>query len=168
VNRFREDLGDDAEGIVGPAQWDEAAEIRAEIGPPVEEFARRMRTHFGATAVDYPAAQAYAAGLVTIAAIRAADSLDHNRIRTAFSDLRLTTFFGNFAIDRVTGRQTGHRVLLVQWNAGRKHIIEPEPSLGAGALEFPSGWRVLLGSLEWLWLSRRDEDDADEVNEDER
>jgi branched-chain amino acid transport system substrate-binding protein len=160
VNRFFQDLGEAAEGVVGPAQWDPSIELRPTLGPSPAEFVRRMRIASGAEP-DYPAAQAYAAGLLTLAAIADAGSLEPERIRTAFSDLHAITLFGDFAIDRVSGRQLGHKMLLVQWHAGRKVIIQPEPDLRAGELEFPSGWRLLLAALQMFRIRGRDVDGGD-------
>jgi branched-chain amino acid transport system substrate-binding protein len=155
VNNFSLDLGRSAEGIVGPAQWDPLIELRPLLGPSPPEFAARFRASTG-NEPDYPAAQAYAAGLLTMAAIRSAGSLDSACIRAAFSDLRTTTLFGDFAIERDSGRQVGHRMLLVQWHGGRKVIIHPEPHLDTGELEFPTGWRLLLASLQMLRMRRSD------------
>jgi branched-chain amino acid transport system substrate-binding protein len=163
VNRFRNDLGDDADGIVGPAQWDPSVEVRPTLGPSVAEFVRRFRASVGVEP-DYPAAQAYAAGVLTAAAIRTAGSLEAARVRAAFADLRISTLFGDFAIDRDSGRQLGHKMVLVQWHGGRKVVIQPAPDLRTGELEFPSGWRLLLGSLRALRLRRKDgrENEVDE------
>ncbi len=65
--------------------------------------------------------------------------------------------FGDFSIDRVTGRQLGHQMLLVQWHRGRKVIIVPESHDDSGSLDFPSGMRLLLAGVEMLRLSRRDD-----------
>jgi ABC-type branched-subunit amino acid transport system substrate-binding protein len=154
MNSFYIDLGINAEGIVGPVQWDPLIEIRPMIGPSAPEFVARFRVSEGSEP-DYPAAQAYAAGLLTVAAVRAADSLDPASVRAAFSDLRTRTFFGDFEIERISGRQIGHRMLQVQWHAGRKVIIRPEPELHTGDLEFPSGARLLLASLQILRMKRR-------------
>ena len=166
VTRFRDDLGENGEGIIGPSQWEQQADITAEIGPSSTEFVRRMRDQGlgtgGDGGCDYPAAQAYAAGLVTLAAIRAADSLDQERIRAAISDLRTTTFFGDFAIDAVTGRQTGHKMVLIQWHGGRKVIIDPVAPSDSGDLELPVGRRLILASFRSLRLTRREEEDAEE------
>ncbi len=155
VNSFCLDLGSSAEGIVGPAQWDPLIEVRPMLGPSAREFVARFRASNGSEP-DYPAAQAYAAGLLTMAAIRAAGSLDSARVRAAFSNLHTITFFGDFAIESRSGRQIGHKMLLIQWHAGRKVIIHPEPDLRAGELELPSGWRLLLASLQMLRMKRRD------------
>lgn len=162
VERFRQDLGEHAEGIVGPSQWEEQADIEPELGPRPREFAARLRGIAPKIQCDYPAAQAYAGGLLMKAAVERAGSLDQRRIRKAFSDLRTTTVFGDFAIDRVTGRQIGHRMLLVQWHQDHKVVIEAEPRIEADALEFPSGWRLILASFQLFKLGRRQEDEPDD------
>ncbi len=125
VSGFGADLGAAADGIIGPSQWEEQLAIRPAIGPMPAEFARRMRATY-AGECDYPAAQAYAAGILAMEALRRADALDQLRLRDVFSDLRTTTFYGDFAIERSSGRQIGHQVLLVQWHGGRKMLISPE------------------------------------------
>jgi len=170
VDRFRVDLGEDAEGLVGPSQWESQLQFRPEIGPTPQQFIKRMRASYPGVACDYPAAQAYAAALLTQAAIENARSLDAIKIREAFSDLRTTTFFGDFSIDRVTGRQIGHRMLLVQWHGGQKVVIDPEAHVESGTLEFPTGWQLILASFQRFKMTRRDDDDEHdgEENEDEQ
>jgi ABC-type branched-subunit amino acid transport system substrate-binding protein len=165
VARFGADLGAQAAGIVGPSQWEEDAPIEPKLGLAPHAFAGRMRAS-GTADCDYPAAQAYAGGLLALGAARAADSLDPDRMRAAFDDLRTSTLLGDFAIDPATGRQTAHKMLLVQWHGGRKVIIEPEPRDSTGTLEFPSGWRLVLAGLDMLRLNRGADDAADERDQD--
>ena len=113
-----------------------------------------MRAAGALDSPDYPAAQIYAAGLLTAAALASAGRIDDAMLRAAFSDLRTTTMFGDFSIDRVTGRQLGHQMLLVQWHRGRKVIIVPESHDDSGSLDFPAGWRLLLAGFEALRLTR--------------
>lgn len=153
VQGFADTLGVHAEGIVGPSQWEESLGFAPELGPRPERFAARIRAACGAC--DYPAAQIYAAGLLTAAALRACGRLEQSNLREAFSDLRTSTLFGDFAIDRVSGRQIGHKVLLVQWHGGEKIVIHPDAHAESGALEFPSGWRLLLASLANLYVNLR-------------
>ena len=157
VRRFASDLGELAEGIVGPSQWEDSIELEPALGPTPAEFARRMRTAGAADSPDYPAAQIYAAALLTAAALASAGRCDDAMLRAAFSDLRTTTMFGDFSIDRATGRQLGHQMLLVQWHRGRKVIIAPESHDDSGSLDFPSGIRLLLAGIETLRLSRPDD-----------
>jgi branched-chain amino acid transport system substrate-binding protein len=171
VARFASDLGDLADGIVGPSQWEDSFEIDPALGPTPAEFASRMRAAGAPDSPDYPAAQIYAAGLITTAALASAGRLDDAMLRAAFSDLRTTTMFGDFAIDRVSGRQVGHQMLLVQWHRGRKVIIVPESHDDSGSLDFPAGWRLILAGVEALRLSRPDDFDDEQdsdPNKDER
>jgi branched-chain amino acid transport system substrate-binding protein len=173
VRRFASDLGELADGIIGPSQWEDSIELQPALGPTPAEFARRMRTAGSADTPDYPAAQIYAAGLLTAAALARAGRCDDAMLRAAFSDLRTTTMFGDFSIDRISGRQLGHQMLLVQWHRGRKVIIIPESHDDSGSLDFPAGWRLLLAGADLLRLTRPDnsresldDDDSDEADLD--
>ncbi|HVN30219.1 MAG TPA: ABC transporter substrate-binding protein, partial [Candidatus Binataceae bacterium] len=139
-------------------------ELTPQLGVSPREFARTMRAVMGGAPPDYTAAQAYAAATLAASALERTGSLDQLRIRDAFNDLTTSTLFGDFAIDRATGRQTGHRMLLVQWHDGRRVIIEPEAHVDRGNIEFPSGWRLVLAGLEMLKLNR----DSDEPPEEPR
>lgn len=155
VRRFAPDLGELAEGVVGPSQWENSLEHESlaappALGPTSAEFVRRMR-HATGESPDYPSAQIYAAGLLTAAALSSAASLDDIDLRAAFSDLRTTTMFGDFSIDRVTGRQLGHKMLLVQWQRGRKVIIHPEAHTNTGLHDSLPGWRLLRAGVEMLF-----------------
>ncbi len=159
VARFGADLGDEADGIVGPSQWEEDVAATPEIGPAPREFARRMRERLGGALCDYPAAQAYAAGLIALAALREAPhqgAIDQMKLREALARLHTTTMFGAFGIDPSSGLQTAHRMLLVQWHRGRKMIIDPASLEERGDLEFPSGWRLIVASLNYLRMGRRE------------
>jgi branched-chain amino acid transport system substrate-binding protein len=168
VHAFVDELGEDAEGIVGPSQWEAHQRITPELGPPPDEFVRRMRAA-GYRECDYPAAQAYAAGLIGCAAIHQCDSLDQQRLRDALGEMRTSTLYGDFAIDRITGRQIAHKMLLVQWHMGRKEIIEPQSHAETGALEFPSGWRLILASMRGVkyTLGGSTRNDAESDGDDE-
>jgi branched-chain amino acid transport system substrate-binding protein len=124
IARFQQELGTDAEGFLAPTQWEAAARYRVDCGPPAEEFEHR----YGAMAtvpLDYPAAQAYAAGVVAQRCVEEAGSLDQAALRAAAARCRVTTFYGDFAIDPATGRQNGHSMLVVQWQRARKVIVWP-------------------------------------------
>lgn len=146
VGGFATALGALANGIIGPSQWEEQLAHRTEIGPPAADFARRFRFAHPDLGCDYPAAQAYAAGLIATAALKECTRLDHQQLRAALSDLRTSTLFGDFAIDRVSGRQIGHKTLLVQWHEGRKVIIDPEVHAQLGGLEVHSVRAVRMKS----------------------
>lgn len=114
VSGFHEALGALADGVVGPSQW--------EPDPHSDWFARTFEERFGRQP-DYPAAGAFAMGLVIDECIRRAGSLHDHRLREVAVDLDVETFYGRFRIDAQTGRQIGHRMLLVQWAHGRTRVI---------------------------------------------
>jgi len=164
VAQFYTQLGSRAEGIVGPSPWEESLEIEPQLGSTPRAFAREMRAA-GAGEPDYPAAQAYAAGWLALAALQACGSLVPDRMREAFANLRISTLLGEFAIDPNSGRQIGHQVLLVQWHDGVKVIIHPDAHADTGSLEFPSGWRLILASLGSLHLRTRRPPENDNSND---
>jgi branched-chain amino acid transport system substrate-binding protein len=84
-------------------------------------------------ATDYPAAQAFATGIVIEACLAANDSdnpisktVNQRQIRRTAETVDFTTFFGRFRIDPETGKQVGHTPSIVQWHDGKKHVVWPE------------------------------------------
>jgi branched-chain amino acid transport system substrate-binding protein len=124
IEHFRAALGSDADGFVGPSQWEPTVRDRPDLGPTSADFAARFRLRFRVEP-DYPAAQAYAAGLVAAECVRRVGTLDDTALRRAAGDLDVTTFYGRFRLDPPTGRQIGHEMVVVQWQAGQKEIVWP-------------------------------------------
>jgi branched-chain amino acid transport system substrate-binding protein len=153
VRGFQHRLGSDADGVIGPSQWEEQIEVVPELGPRPARFAKDFHAGNPGLDCDYPAAQIYAAGLLTVAALHAAGSIEPRVLRSAFGDLRTSTLFGEFALDRVTGRQIGHKMLLVQWHENQKVVIHPDAHADLGTLELPSGWRLILTSFKNLRMT---------------
>src|SRR5690606_11996414 len=111
-------------GCIGPSQWESEGQVVPDIGPTSSVFVERYRQRFRESP-DYPAAQAYAAGLVLQRCVtEAGDVADVHLRQTAYS-LLCQTFYGNFRLDPETGVQLGHETVLVQWQAGSKRIIWP-------------------------------------------
>lgn len=162
VTRFKEILGEACEGIVGPSQWEESLEVVPALGLAPAEFVRRLRATAPETGCDYPAAQAYAAARLAVAAVEGAAHLGQAELRCAFNSLQTTTLFGEFAIDRESGIQIAHRMLLVQWHRGEKVIIAPQHKAELQALQLPAGWRLILGGLGQLGWRRGRGTDPDE------
>ena len=155
LSRFRTDLGDQVEGIVGASQWEPTSQAIPELGPDPREFTHRMRTQTRTGECDYIAAQAYAAGVLIDAALSKLGTCDQARMRELFSTLRTGTLFGAFGIDPDTGRQVAHRMLTIQWHNGRKVTIE-SPSLGdRGPNDIAPGRRLLMAGAEILGLTHR-------------
>lgn len=124
LHAFGRDLGPLAEGVIGPSQWEPGIGVRPALGPTAETFVAAFRATFG-EAPEYPAAQAYALGLILGRCIEEAAGLDEARLRAVATGLDTTTLFGRFRLDAKTSRQVGHRGVLIQWEAGRKQIVWP-------------------------------------------
>ena len=124
IQRFRETLGADADGFCGPSQWEVTSRARPDLGPTSAAFAAQFRARYGIEP-DYPAAQAYAAGLVAGRCVEVAGKLEQGALRMAAGALDLATFYGGFRLDGETGQQIGHDLLVVRWQAGRKVVVWP-------------------------------------------
>jgi branched-chain amino acid transport system substrate-binding protein len=125
MQAFRRDLQEMADGCIGPSQWEPGAEAAPEIGPSSAAFVERFRERFGQVP-DYPAAQAYAAGLILQRCVALAGTCSDVALRVAADRLTCQTFYGDFRLEAETGRQVGHETVLVQWQAGEKTIVWPE------------------------------------------
>ena len=136
IQQFRDALGNEVEGILGPSQWEPETSFPNEYGPPAEEVLRSLA--HGGGAVDYPMAQAYAAGLVAQACVERAGVLEDGALREAANQLDFATFFGRFKIEPETGRQVGRSTVIIQWQQGRKVVLWPA-ELSRGSLLHP--WR---------------------------
>lgn len=132
VDAFSGRLGDGADGFLGPSQWEPVVAGRPDVGPASGEVAERL----GGTAgtVDYPAAQAYAAGLVIERCVEAAGTAHPRCLREVAGQLDFTTFYGRFRIDPATGRQIGHEPVVVQWQRGGKRVVWPPQTVAAPAV----------------------------------
>jgi branched-chain amino acid transport system substrate-binding protein len=122
IERFHEILGADADGFVGPSQWEPSLRDDPDLGPTSAAFSDAFRARFGVEP-DYPAAQAYAAGLIATECVRRVSSLDDTALRQAAGLLDLTTFYGRFRLNPATGQQIGHEMVVAQWQSGQKQIV---------------------------------------------
>jgi branched-chain amino acid transport system substrate-binding protein len=120
---FGDELGPLAQGIIGPSQWEPGTGEAPLTGPESRWFVRTFENAFRRSP-EYPAAQAFAVGLILEECRRrCAGSLDDTALLDAARSLETTTFYGRFSLDPVTGRQTGHEIRLVQWHDGRKQVV---------------------------------------------
>ena len=135
LQQFVDALRGEAQGFIGPSQWEPEANYPSNYGPSPESVLASLSSG-ASVSVDYPMAQGYAAGLVAQACVERAGSLEDARLRASASDLDISTFYGRFKIDSDTGKQTGNSTLLVQWQGGKKVILWP-PELAQGRLVYP-------------------------------
>lgn len=140
IGRFGAELGSLAEGVVGPSQWEEGVRFRADVGPKGADVIRSLRAAVmsGLRAegiggnVDYPAAQAYAAGQVALRCVEEAGTTQDAAVERLAREFQCTTFFGRFGVGE-DGTQQDHQMLAVQWQDGVKRVVAP-PSLAEAEL----------------------------------
>jgi len=144
-------LGALREGLLGPAQWLASTPPSPDEGPTVGEFVSAFRRRAG-SAPPYPAAQAFAAGVIAGRCLRdaggGASGLGghHDAALLAVARaLDCTTLFGRFRLDPATGRQVGHQVLTVQWQDGVRRAVWP-PERAQAPLRHPLTRRPVPGS----------------------
>ena len=140
ISLFGPALGPGAEGVLGPSQWEEGARFSVDVGPRQADGVRALRAEVvptlrpGPGGVDYPATQAYAAGLVAMRCAEEAGTTEDQALLETARGLRCTTFFGRFGLGG-DGRQEDHEILVVQWQQGVKRIVWP-PSLAEASAIF--------------------------------
>ena len=127
-------LGRGREGLLGPAQWLAETAPRPDYGPSAPEFVAAYRRRTGEEP-PYPAAQAFAAGIIATRCLREAGTGDDALLATA-RDIEVTTMFARFRLDPRTRRQVGHEVLTVQWQDGVRRVIWP-PERAQAPLRYP-------------------------------
>ncbi|MGH7332901.1 MAG: amino acid ABC transporter substrate-binding protein, partial [Candidatus Rokuibacteriota bacterium] len=140
--KFYEVLGRDAEFVYGATSWlPELVEVRAgglipiaRQYPGAREFVESFKKEFPGIAPT--GANAYGACQILVEAIRRAGSLDGEKLRDAISKMDHNTVFGRFRVDR-DGVQIGHKLLLTQWQDGKRVIVWPE-ELAPGKARFPT------------------------------
>lgn len=127
---FRSVLDPRADGVLGPSQWEEGVRHAVDAEPRQADAVRSLRAEVlpllgsGPGHVDYPAAQAYAAGLIALRCVEETGGGDEAALHEAARRLRCTTFFGRFGLGE-DGRQEDHEMLAVQWQEGVKRIVWP-------------------------------------------
>lgn len=135
IGQFSETLGSGAGGFIGPSQWEPGAVHTTDYGPAAQDVVTRLG-EAGIESIDYPMAQAYAAGLVAQRCVEEAGTLDNGALREVADQLEFTTFYGRFKLDQATGCQVGRSVQIVQWQGGKKVVVWPR-DLAQGSLIYP-------------------------------
>src|SRR5260370_2970784 len=142
VNQVLAALGELREGLLGPTQWMPTA-TEPDEGPTADWFVTKYRYMTGEDA-SYPAAQAFAAGLLCARCLRDCGTCEDAELLAAARKLVCRTLYGDFRLDPDSGLQIGHQVLIVQWQQGQRQIVWP-PAQAERPLQYP------LRALYCLW-----------------
>jgi ABC-type branched-subunit amino acid transport system substrate-binding protein len=127
VAELRQAIDVQVEGMYGPCQWladaADQADGRHRDGPDGEWFARRYRETAGSDP-PYPAAAAFAAGVIWQRCVADAATADPVPVFAASQRLDTTTLFGRFRVDPTSGVQTGHQIRVVKWEGGQRVAVQ--------------------------------------------
>ncbi len=118
--KFYELLGKNAEFVYGATQWEPELPY-----PGSKEFVEAYRKEFPGVDLSYHSAGGYAGCQILVEAIKRARSLDAEKIREALLKLDFTTVYGGFKVDQ-DGFQISHRMVMFQWQNGKKVIVWPD------------------------------------------
>lgn len=124
IEEFGKQLGSNANGFISTSQWDSELRISPDEGPGINEFCESFRDKFEHEP-DYLSAQAYNIGVVLTKCIKHAGSIDNKKLRDTVKELSFSTFYGDFRVDPETGKQTGHNMLVIQWQNDKREIVSP-------------------------------------------
>ena len=118
-------LGERLDGVYGPCQWLAETAPEPEQGPDQRWFSAAYERTTGALP-PYPAAAAYAAGVLWQHCSREAGTTQPEDVAAVAAGLHTTTLFGGFRLHPTTGLQDAHRVGVVRWRSGRRvPVISP-------------------------------------------
>src|SRR5712692_4878422 len=123
------DIGDAAQFIIGPSQWEPAVKYGADAakaasvpyyGPTPKEFTDRYVGKYSSQP-SYQSSGGYAAGLVLQKALEDAGSIDPAKMQAALDKIDVMLFYGRvkFSLEAKThGKQIAHDMVYVQWQKG--------------------------------------------------
>jgi branched-chain amino acid transport system substrate-binding protein len=129
LREFADQLGADAEGVVGLVQW-----LRTSREPGAQDFAYRFAQRYGYNPGVY-AVLGYSAGEILEAAIRLAGTTDHEAVREQLRTMYFQALIGSYSVTP-NGRQKGRTNILLQWQNNERRLVAPE-QLANSALIYP-------------------------------
>ena len=126
---FVDEVGADAEYIIGPTQWERSMAYADEYFGTAEEYAQRYESMFD-EAPNYQAAESTATAMALQLAIEAAGSTDTAAVRTALQELDEVLFYGPVNFDE-TGKNAGKPMGSIQIQDGKIVVVAPSASAEA-------------------------------------
>ena len=142
--KFHSTLGSAAEFVYGASQW-EAELVTLRAGglipiarqyPGASEFIEAYRKEYPGADFSYHSAGGYGGCEVLIEAIKRAGSVDGEKLRAAILKLDYHNVYGGFKVD-ADGFQLAHKMVLFQWQDGKKVIVWPD-DLAPGRPRYPT------------------------------
>lgn len=124
--QFVNEVGVDAEYIIGPTQWERTMAYADEYFGTAEEYAQRYEAMWSEPPT-YQAAESTATALALQLAIEQAGSLETAAVRTALNEMDITTFYGPINFDE-TGKNAGKPMGSIQIQNGEIKVVAPDDS----------------------------------------
>ncbi len=121
--KFVEEVGNSANYILGPTQWERTMSWEDQYFGTAEAYAQRYEAMWDEPPT-YQAAESTATALALQLAIEAAGSLEMDAVRQALYDLDVVTFYGPINFDE-TGKNTGKPMGAIQIQNGEIHVVAP-------------------------------------------
>jgi len=142
--KFHDTLGQAAEFVYGSSQWEPELVLLRAGGlvpiareyPGAREFVEAYHKEYPGADFSYHSAGGYSGCEVLVEAIKRAGSLDGEKVRAAILKLDYHNIYGGFKVDK-DGFQIAHKMVLFQWQDGKKVIVWPE-ELAPGQPRFPT------------------------------
>jgi branched-chain amino acid transport system substrate-binding protein len=127
---FYDLLKQNAEYIYGATQWESSLPY-----PGQKEFMAAYQAKFKREPA-YHSAAGYAGCVIYLEAVKKAGSLDADKVREQLLKLETRTMFGDYKVD-ADGFQLAHKMVMFQWQDGKKVIVWPE-ELANGKARYPT------------------------------
>ncbi len=124
--QFVEEVGADAEYIIGPTQWERTMAYADDYFGTAEEYAQRYEAMWSESPT-YQAAESTATALALQLAIEAAGTLETGAVRDALNALDTTLFYGPVNFDE-TGKNAGKPMGAVQIQDSEIVVVAPADS----------------------------------------
>ncbi len=129
--KFYELLGRNAEFVYGATQWEPELPY-----PGAREFNDAYKKEFPGADLSYHSAGGYAGCQILVEATKRVGSPDGEKIRAEILKMDLNTVYGGFKVDQ-DGFQVSHKMVMFQWQDGKKAIVWPD-ELATGKARFPT------------------------------
>lgn len=128
--KFYELLKQNADYVYGSTQWEATLPY-----PGQKEFVDSYQKKFGREPV-YHSAAGYAGCVIYAEGVKRAGTLDSDKVREQLLKLETRTFFGDYKVDS-DGFQIAHKMVMFQWQDGKKVTVWPD-DLAGGKVRFPT------------------------------
>jgi branched-chain amino acid transport system substrate-binding protein len=128
---FYDLLKQNADYIYGATQWEPTLPY-----PGQKEFMAAYTTKFKHDP-SYHAAAGYAGCQIYLEAVKRAATLDADKVRDQLLKLEMRTILGDYKVD-ADGFQIAHKMVLFQWQDGKKVTVWPDDMAAGAKVRFPT------------------------------